>query len=190
VTRIKGQAIRGVLKSVKESGWSIPELIQALPEAEREVYARPIVVSTWYPYSAFAALIRAADRVHGSGNLQLCFDLGRRGGQRDMGTTFRIITAISSVDFVLKQSVLFWGKYCDKGRMILEREAPMSCVGRMEDFPDIDNGHCEMIAGWLEGVGSGLGAIGLRCRQVLCVHRGDPHCGYDCRWAGVRGPLS
>ena len=61
MTQVKGFAIRGILKTLKESGWSIPETLTSLPEAERQPFARPIVASSWYPYSSFAALCRTTD---------------------------------------------------------------------------------------------------------------------------------
>ena len=65
MARIKGFAIRGVLKSVKESGGSIPELVASLPEADRASFDKPIVTSDWYPYSAFVSLVRAVVRARG-----------------------------------------------------------------------------------------------------------------------------
>src|SRR5512140_800605 len=101
MAQVKGQAIRGLLKSVKESGWSIPAVLAAVPEAQRAAFAKPIVVSAWYPYEAFGSLLHTVDRMHGRGDLALCRELGRIAAIRDLGTTFRIISTITSVEFVL-----------------------------------------------------------------------------------------
>jgi predicted hydrocarbon binding protein len=189
MTRIKGFAIRGVLKSIKESGGSIADLVATLPQAEREVFTRPIVTSDWYPYPAFVALVRAVDRKQGKGDLAVARELGRQAAGRDLGTTFRIISAMASVKFLLERGNLFWSKYCDQGRMVVDAHEPNTFRGRLQDFPDIDEAHCALIEGWLEGLGIALGAIGMTTRQAACVHRGDPACEFEGRWTGQRGLL-
>ena len=97
---------------------------------------------------------------------------------------------MSSVDFVLKRGNVFWGKYCDTGHLVVERQGERSFLGRMEDFPGIDPCHCLLIEGWLEGMGTALGAVDMHAAQERCVHRGDAHCAFSGSWAGLRGLLS
>ena len=189
MTRIKGFAIRGVLKSVKESGGSIADLVAALPEADRAAFDRPIVVSGWYAYPAFVSLVRAADRLHGRGDLTYARELGRQAAGRDLSATFRIISAITSLKFLLERGQLFWSKYCDQGRMVVDAHEPNTFRGRIVDFPEIDEAHCALIEGWLEGIGTALGAEGMKTRQAACVRRGDPVCEFEGRWDSTRGRL-
>jgi hypothetical protein len=97
MTRIKGFALRGVFRSVKESGGSIGSLVAALPEAERAVFDRRIVASDWYPYPAFVGLVRAVDRTLGGGDLAHAREIGRQAAGRDLSATFRIISAMTSL---------------------------------------------------------------------------------------------
>jgi predicted hydrocarbon binding protein len=187
---VKGIALRGLLRSVKDHGWSIPEVIAALPAAQKEAFAQPIISSGWYPYSAFVALIRAIEARHGSGGeFALSRRLGRESAGRDLGATFRIISAMASVEFLLRRGQVFWAQYCDRGRMILEAPSKLSFVARMEDFPQIDLAHCHLIEGWLEGLGDALGAVDMTCKHTLCATRGDSHCEYLGRWTAQRGLL-
>ena len=181
MARIKGFAIRGVLKSVKESGGSISELVASLPEADRASFDKPIVTSDWYPYSAFVSLVRAVVRARG-GDLAYARTLGRRAAERDLGATFRIISAIASLKFLLERGQVFWSKYCDTGRMLVDARGEKTMRARLEDFPEIDEAHCALIEGWLEGLGEALGAEGMATRQVSCVRRGDPACEFEGRW--------
>jgi hypothetical protein len=187
--QVKGLAVRGLLKSVKESGWSIPAVIAAMPEAQRAVFARPIVVSAWYPYDAFASLLSTVDQMHGQGDLALCRDLGRTGAVRDLGTTFRIISIMTSVEFVVKRGQVFWSKYCDTGTMVLEKHREGGFKGRLEGFPGVAHGHCRMIEGWLEGMGTALGAKDMATQQTRCVHQGADCCEFEARWSGLKGML-
>jgi hypothetical protein len=183
---IKGFAIRGLLKSIKESGGSIPTVIAALPEAERATFGRPIVVSAWYPYAAFVGLVRAIDRMQGKGDLAYARELGLAAAARDLGGTFRIISAMASPRFLVERGHMFWGKYCDTGSLRLKMRDERLFDARLEGFPDIDLAHCLLIEGWLEGLGHALGAVGMASRQTRCVHRGDPACEFEGSWKADR----
>jgi hypothetical protein len=187
---VKGFALRGLLRSVKDGGWSIPQVIAALPAEARPSFEKPVISSAWYPYPAFVALARTIEQIHGTpGDFALCRKLGRASAARDIGATFRIMSAMSSVEFLLKRGQVFWGQYCDRGRMVLESPAPQAFLAWIEDFPGLDAAHCRLVEGWLEGVGEALGAIGMTCRQPRCAQRGDPRCEFQGQWTGQRGLL-
>lgn len=186
MARIKGFALRGLLKSVKDSGGSIPAVLALVPDADRVTFGRPIVASEWYPYAAFVGLVRAVDRVQGKGDLLHARELGRAAAVRDLGGTFRIISAVTSPKFLIERGHMFWSKYCDAGRLSLTASGERFFSGRLEDFPEIDRAHCLLIEGWLEGLGHALGAVGMASREVRCVHRGDPMCEFEGSWEADR----
>jgi predicted hydrocarbon binding protein len=190
MARVKGFALRGLLKSVKEARGSIPDVLAAVPENGRAAFVRPIVASDWYPYAAFVGLVRAVDQLLGQGNLALARKLGRDAAARDLGTTFRIMSAVTSPKFLIERGHLFWSKYCDTGRLVLDASQELSFRARLEGFPDIDAAHCLLIEGWFEGLGEALGAVGMASRQTACVHKGDPACEFEGRWQGVKSVFS
>jgi hypothetical protein len=187
LSQVKGVAIRGLLKTVKERGWSVPDVVAGLPEAARASFQRSIVASMWYPYEALTGLVETIERLHGQGGYALTRDCGARAAQRDLGTTFKIITAIASLEFFLKRAQVFWAQYCDGGQLLLERYGADGFVLRLDGFPAIHPGHCVLIEGWLEGIGLALGAEGDQCRQTLCVQRGDPRCEFTSTWVRLSG---
>ena len=186
MARIKGFALRGLLKSVKDSGGSIPAVLAAVPDADRATFDRSIVASEWYPYAAFVGLVRAIDRIQGKGDLLQARDLGRAAAVRDLGGTFRIISAVASPKFLIERGGMFWSKYCDTGRLVLHASSERHFSGRLEDFAEIDAAHCLLIEGWLQGLGQALGAVGMTSRQVRCVHRGDAACEFEGVWEADR----
>ena len=186
MARIKGFALRGLLKSVKQSGGSIPAILAVLPDAERATIGRPIVSSEWYPYATFVGLVRAIDRIQGKGDLVHARELGRAAAVRDLGGTFRIISAVTSPRFLIERGHMFWSKYCDTGRLSLTASRERHFFARLEGFPEIDRAHCLLIEGWLEGLGQALGAVGMASRQVRCVHRGDATCEFEGSWEADR----
>jgi predicted hydrocarbon binding protein len=150
-----------------------------------------VISSAWYPYPAFVALVQTIERLHGrGGEFALSREIGRDSARRDLGATFRIISAMASLDFLLKRGQVFWEKYCDRGRIVLEAPQPLSLRARIEAFPEIDRAHCRLVEGWLEGLGDALGARDMSCRETRCVHRGDTHCEYAGAWTAERGWLS
>ena len=52
----------------------------------------------------------------------------------------------------------------------------------LEEFPDIDRAHCELIAGWIGGLGEAVGASWPAVEQVGCIHRGDKRCEFAATW--------
>ena len=186
MARIKGFALRGLLKSVKESGGSIPAVLAAMPDADRATFDRAIRASEWYPYAAFVGLVRAIDRIQGKGDLLHVRDLGHAAAVRDLGGTFRIISAVASPKFLIERGGMFWSKYCDTGRLVLHASKERFFSGRLEGFAEIDSAHCLLIEGWLEGLGQALGAVGMTSRQVRCVHRGDSACEFEGAWEADR----
>jgi predicted hydrocarbon binding protein len=167
---------------VKESGGSIPDLIAALDPADRAAFDRPIVTSEWYPYFVFVGLVRGVVRVQGHGDLAYARELGRQAAARDLGATFRIISAIASLRFLLERGQVFWKKYCDTGVMVVDASEAKAIRARLEGFPEIDEAHCTLVEGWLEGLGTALGATGMTTRQVSCVRRGGTACEFEGRW--------
>lgn len=186
MARIKGFALRGLLRSVKDSGGSIPAVLGAVPEADRASFDRPIVASEWYPYAAFVGLVRAIDGIQAKGDLVHARELGRAAAVHDLGGTFRIISAVTSRKFLLERGHMFWSKYCDAGRLTLEASKDRFFHARLEGFGEIDAAHCLLIEGWLMGLGQALGAVGMASRQVKCVHRGDAACEFEGSWEADR----
>src|SRR5260221_5818107 len=137
MARIKGFPISVLLKSVKESGGSIPAVLAVLPAAERAAFDRSIVASEWYPYAAFVGLVRAIDGILGKGDLAHARELGHAAAVRDLGGTFRIISAGALPKFLIERGHMFWGKYCDTGRLALTANRERFFFARLEAFPEI-----------------------------------------------------
>jgi predicted hydrocarbon binding protein len=183
-TRIKGFAIRGLLKYVKESGHpgGIPAVLAKLEPDAATHFGTKILSSNWYPYEAFLALLHAVDRELGEGDQALMPAIGEFSGRQDAGSIFRFVAAMSSVEAIVRRSDFLWQRYCDNGRF----DVPELERGRLRlaltDFPHIDLAHCSLIAGWICGIGLAVGARRPQIEQVCCVHRGDERCEFAGTW--------
>ena len=72
MAEIKGFAIRGLLKYVKESGYlgGIPAMLNELPADISAQFKEPILGSRWYPYNQFIALLTTLKKELGPGEPQ------------------------------------------------------------------------------------------------------------------------
>jgi predicted hydrocarbon binding protein len=183
--RVKGFAIRGLLKYVKHSGWSggIPRILATLSAEERSCFSERILSSSWYPYVAFTSLLQAIDREIGDDDLSSLCQVGESSGRHDAGAIFKIVRSLSSIERVIAGANLYWRRYCDRGRFEVVEVSSGRVQLRLHDFPDIHPGHCELITGWIKGLGLSAGARDAETRQHKCVHRGDPYCEFHATWS-------
>ena len=182
--RIKGFAIRGLLKYVKQRGYpgGIPRILATLSEEDGVLFDERVLSSSWYPYRAFTALLHAIDDELGAGDLSSLHVVGEFSGTQDAGTIFKIVLSLASIERVISIAPPFWKRYCDRGWFEPLESTPGRLRIRLNDFPDIEPGHCQLIAGWIEGLGRTAGAENPVAEHAVCVHSGDPHCVFEASW--------
>lgn len=184
MTQIKGTAVRGLLRHVKESGHrgGIPAILADLPPSTKSVFEQRILSGSWYPYAAYADLLPILEQRLGQGRRDWLTSLGQWLARQDAGTTFKIVSRFASVETMLQRGGLFWSRHCDTGRYETLEIRKGSAVGALLDFPDIHRLHCGLLAGWIEGMTIAAGARTVEVRKTQCVHRGDPCCEYRGGW--------
>ncbi|MEW6366966.1 MAG: 4-vinyl reductase [Acidobacteriota bacterium] len=175
---IKGFAIRGLLKFIKDSNYpgGIPAIISKLPAEDRAVFATPINASLWYAYHVFAHLLCAVDKTIGKGDKSLARRVGGVSAERDVQGVFRIIAAITSFQRLLPKATLFWPRYFSSGKLEVLDITDRSARLVIRNFPEIDPTHCALMEGWFEKIGQIFGAKDMRVRHTACVHRGHAVC--------------
>lgn len=184
MAQIKGFAIRGLLKFVKESDLSggIPGVLARLPADARPSFDVPIDAGEWYPYAAYAGLLKAVDRSVRGGDDEHYRRLGLYAAQQDVNTLFKIVAAFSSVEKLLQRSVVIWRRYCDTGDFVTADVSRGGGTGILRNIPEVAPEHCRMLLGWVEGMALAAGAKTVTVTKTRCVHRGDPHCEYQGTW--------
>ncbi len=184
MTQIKGFAIRGLLKYIKNSGHpgGIAAVVATLPAEIKPVYDKSIINSSWYPYRAFTTLLRAVDRQLGKGDLSLMEEIGRKSGQEDLGSVFKVFAAVLSTETIIRRSPIFWQKYCDTGAIECLDVGDHVFHCALKGVPDMDQAQCNLIAGWIRGIGEATGAKSVEVKQIKCLHKGYAWCEYEGRW--------
>jgi hypothetical protein len=184
MAQIKGMAILGMLKFVKETAGreQIAALLPHLSPAARAVYEHPILAGNWYAYEAYASLLAVVTVRLGDGRTDFPPSLGRFAARHDTGSIFKIVTAIISPRRALHAAGFFWSRYCDTGRFVMSRINQEDAQGHIEDFPGISAVHEQLLTGWIEGVGAAAGAVDPHVELVGSVHHGAPRSEYTMRW--------
>ena len=183
--RVKGFALRGLLKYVKNSGYpgGVQRLLATMPEHERSHFSEQILSSAWCPYSAFTSLLEAIDREIGQGDYRHLHRVGEFSGHEDAGTIFKVVLSLASIERVIRRADMFWHRYCDRGSFEIVEASRGHLVLRLQGFPEIHRGHCELIAGWIKGLGLCAGATEAEATQTRCVCHGDPYCEFTAHWS-------
>ena|SRR5262245_56357231 len=184
MAQIKGMAVLGLLKFVKETAGkaSIAELLPHLSSGARPAFEHPILAGDWYPYEVYASLLAVVTLRLGDGRTDFPASLGRFAARHDTGSIFRIVTAIISPRRALHAAGFFWSRYCDAGRFVMTCINQEDAAGHIEDFPGISPLHEQLLTGWIEGVGSAAGARDPHVELVASVHHGAPRSEYQMRW--------
>ncbi len=185
MAQIKGMAIRGALKYVKESGHAggIAGIVAALPADVQPVLAKRILTGEWYPYEAYAALLAVIDRQLGRGDLRKMPELGHFAIRQDRNSVLKVISLFATVQQLVGRSGMFWSRYCDTGQFTDVESGDHRVVMALQGFPGIAPQHCHLLTGWLEGLALAVGARSAKATKTRCVHRGDDECRYEGTWA-------
>ncbi len=178
--QVKGFAIRGLLKFVKQSGYpgGIPAMISLLPSEDQKTFADPINASAWYPYTVFAHLLRAINQSMGKGDLSAARRIGEAAAQWDVQGVFKIIGALTGLQTLLPRARIFWPRYFSAGTLVVTDIGDRGARLQIQNFPEIDPVHCVVLEGWFEELSRLFGAKNVRVTHTACVHKRGAVCEY------------
>lgn len=179
---IKGVGLRGLLKYIKSHHQpGVGPIIEKLPGPEKEIFASPILTSNWYPYSAFAELLKIMDAEMGTGDMMLCRKYGEDAGSLDLNSIFKVFLKVGSPQFIIKRSDWFWKQYYRPGGMEVPETTDTMVKIRIVNFPIVRH-HCKVMEGWMEKSIEMSGAKNPRMREVQCMSEGSAYCEFIGEW--------
>ncbi len=183
MAKIRGFAIRGALKYIKQSQYEggIAAILAQLSGDTAPIFETKIRYADWYPYSAYDELLGLIDSSLGDGDLAVMDDLGGFAASHEGKTPFEFLAAMVSVEMLLKSATPLWRLYCDTGKFEAQVSEPGRGVATLRGFPGVSIGHCHMLRGWIAAMGRAAGAQSGEVVKSACVHRGDEYCEYRYR---------
>ncbi len=183
MTKIRGFAIRGVLKYVKHSGYpgGVAAIAETLSSEVAATYEDEIQRGEWYPYPVYQEMLKAVCDRMGEGDPEFMAEVGHFTSQFEGNTMFELFSGQTTVERLLRNAAPLWPMYCDTGAFETE-VGDGTLRATLCGFPEISPYHCNLLPGWITGMGKAAGAESGEVTQPKCVSRGDEHCVFQASW--------
>lgn len=179
---VKGSALRARVQYVEERGeGAYARLLDSLSPTARGLVEEGFLPNQWYPFDVFCELCEVIDRQHGSGDLSLCFDLGRYACDANLPTLYRLFFKVGNIGYIIGKAEVAWRTTYDFGAIKKVGRTDRSVTLRIEDVPEPRRAHCLSILGWCVRAGEISGARNTRWTE-RCRAVGDMVCEMHLEW--------
>jgi hypothetical protein len=184
LAQVKGIAILSCLRFVREryGDEGVDRLHAALGPQSRELLDARILPHAWAPSSLIVELNVKADELFGSGDLELCVEMGRYLANTSLPTVFKLFFRLGSPTFLFDKASKLWSAHYDSGRLSVVPESHRAARLRIEDFDAPHRAHCLAIKGWAMEAIAMTGSRILSAEETLCRTRGDAACEFAATW--------
>lgn len=137
----------------------------------------------WVPTSLLVDAIVVADRIAGTGDLALAWELGLRVARGEIGPVHEIALRVLRPSMLMSLAPgLFGTHFRGSGRVAILPTGERSLVVSFTGLPEPHRAHCRALGGWMEGW-LGLGARhSIHIEHVVCRCDGASACNYTASW--------
>ncbi len=181
--RVSGRVLRFRDLYLRRAGADArAEVLAALHPDTRALVEAGFLETRWYPYELLVEITEALDRVLGSGDGGLCFDVGRFSCDAGFNTAYRLLFKFGNLGWLLDRASKAWGSQYDTGEMkVLRREVGTEVVVELEGVPHPSRAHCLAIKGWMSRAAELVGEEGFTIDET-CRALGHEACRFMMRW--------
>ena len=183
--QIKGTALGSVQRYVHEhfgeDEWRA--MVAALAPAERQPIEHGILVSAWYPFGLFIAIVRAAEAQLGTRVPRLHREMGRAAADYGLTTLYKIFFKVGSPQFIITRSAKVWRTYYTSGDMTVPVCEDGHAVVELVGFEEPARELCERLPGFFERTVELSGGREVRLIHDVCVNRGASTCRFESWWS-------
>ena len=158
------------------------KVITALDPETRRLVERSVLASEWVPLRNQVAIYEAIDRTLGSGDLKLCFEIGRFTCDHEMTTINRIFLKFGSLEQWMRMGAGMWNRYYSRGRLEVLGFTKTEGTIVIRDFNPISKAFCNDLAGWFHRTSEVGGARKVTMDHPDCLLDGADGCRYVGRW--------
>lgn len=174
MAQVKGVAILGLIKFIKKNlKDTLPKIIEALPQDTKGFMNKHILLTAWYPYNLYTDLLKALDKIVGTGDLSYCKEQGRLSAEHDLKTIYKVFLTFVDPKILITRAMSVWGSYYDTGiaeaYIISKNEVKVT----IKEFPSIELAHVKNVQGWLEQFLSMCNFEKITSEIVKCQCYGD-----------------
>lgn len=182
--RIKGSMIRNRFDWLKtfHPETHEQEIINSLPPATKERFARRVLASEWYEFGDLVALDKSLRERFGKKQPDVIRELGRyaaKMGLVNVGTTFSSM----SIHEIFGNSAKMHSRFKDFGQARYEQVAEKAGKMVYSGYPCFSPVFCESTLGFFEESVAAFGGKNLNLSEPLCHCHGDPTCTFTMQWS-------
>ena len=185
MVKVKGSTIllrMGYVKEKATPGQKKAVLEQLAPEFAQELESGTLLPTGWQPMARLVELSQAIDRVVGTGDGRLAWDLGRYTAELGAKQMYTAFSKSGDPKRIFSIGGGVWSQFYSSGRLEVIDTEPTHVKLRVHDFEEPVAEICDSVGGWIERNVELAGTTGTEVDEIACRRRGDAYCEYDIRW--------
>jgi hypothetical protein len=153
---------------------------EALPDAVRQ-HLDGTLRDEWLPIEHLVEATVAIDRLFGTGDLALVWEIGRHSGRMGRGEWTAFAIRHTPLSIILKLAHRVWRYHFTAGRFVSQSQGSAVRIS-IEDFPTPHRAICLAVGGWAEATVELGPRDDIVVKEMSCAARGDPSCIFEARW--------
>ena len=147
-----------------------------------EIAHERVLVNNWYDIHLIEEFITAADRILGTGDLDIARKMGAYSAEFGIKSVYKIFMKVGTPTFVLKRAPLIWNRYYSRGEAEMRTLQAKQAVLRLTDMGPLSAVTCIRVTGWMETTLRLTGAKNAKVEHVSCPNRGDAYEEWEAHW--------
>ncbi len=183
--RVKLQALLNAAKHI-EASRGRDALARVLAESSEAVQAqvKTGIAINWHPYEELIEFLEVAERTIGSGDGELCKELGVAGAKVNLGNPIvRAAKYIAKPEFLMRRVAGLWSRFNSEGKMRVVAVNENDALIELLDIPEPHYLLCCTITGWSKELAEEFYTRSPESEHVECRARGASRCLWHVSWA-------
>jgi predicted hydrocarbon binding protein len=159
-----------------------PKIVEAVQPATREMLEMHPIATGWYPFDQFVDLLSVADRVAGTGDLELVRALGHHAATANLNTILRVFIRFGSPGYILNKAAKVWSMYHDTGRGVTEPLGDNALAFSVYEHGAPHKVLCVTLVGWTRAYVEAAGGKSVKVHETRCRLSGGDCCRFEAMW--------
>jgi len=147
-----GHVIRSRYIYVRQRGdEAFQKVLAALGPEARKIMEDGPLETVWYPYKVYVELSETIDRVLGTGDGQLVFEMGSFSCENNLTGIYRVFFRFGNLNFLINRAAKAWHSQYDFGTMTASRDPDnkQRVTLELSDVPEPSRALFLAVKGWV-----------------------------------------
>lgn len=182
--KVKGTTLKArktfVLEEFSENAWQ--QVLDALPEEDREILGEKIPPASWHDFELNRRLDQAIVDVLGYGDVKIFEVIGAWSARVNLSGPHRAFVKHGDPAQLMAATRVIYDYYYDVGKRTWEAKSPTSGVMTTYDAKTFSEPDCMTVVGWYKEALKMCNAKKVAIEETHCRARGDDFCRYNISW--------